>query len=48
MSIRPLTFIGDRNPPDPHSAVSARRPILGSGFPRPDVVPSRCRARRNH
>lgn len=31
MPLQPLSFLGDRNSPDPLSAVHARRPILGSG-----------------
>src|SRR5690242_21176653 len=38
MSIRPLSFIGDRDAPDPLSAVHARRPILGSGKVPKDLV----------
>jgi V8-like Glu-specific endopeptidase len=38
MAIRPLTFIGDRDHPDPLSAVHARRPILGTGKVPKDLV----------
>ena len=38
MAIRPLSFIGDRDAPDPLSAVHARRPILGSGKLPKDLV----------
>src|SRR6266853_2914064 len=38
MAIRPLSFIGDRDPPDPLSAVHARRPIPGSGKLPKDLV----------
>src|SRR5947207_3684742 len=38
MAIRPLSFIGERDPPDPLSEVHARRPILGSGKPPKDLV----------
>jgi hypothetical protein len=38
MGIQPLAFIGDRDPPDPLSALHARKPILGSGKPPKDLV----------
>jgi hypothetical protein len=38
MGIRSLTFLGERDRPDPLSAVHARRPILGSGKPPNDLV----------
>jgi hypothetical protein len=38
MAIRPLSFIGDRDAPDPLAAVHARRPILGSGKVAKDLV----------
>ena len=38
MAIRPLSFIGDHDPPDPLSTVHARRPILGSGKLPKDLV----------
>jgi V8-like Glu-specific endopeptidase len=38
MAIRSLAFLGDRDRPDPLSAVHARRPILGSGKPPNDLL----------
>jgi len=38
MAIRPLSFIGDRDPPNSLSAVHSRRPILGSGKVPKDLV----------